>query len=342
MTKEAHVPEFIQRQGAFKKAIGALQSPEVQEEILKLILKSPEQAEQAINNVASLLSRQGKPEVSEVLEAFNAGLGSDILHVEEGYVELSVDALQSILTNSAKTLSETLYPKDYFSQIITFGMFQTKIKDFSEKIRPITDDTKIPVETFEAVLSFHAISKRDVAGLQQRDLVSDLIASVETTICESLVSAVITQISTILDAVQEFLSSITVSSGSDVVSIFITSVVNILTQVVDYVDDLIQTYATNLCTDLSTSVSSRRRRDLALIEGDFERTKRDTTSLATKSILGDIGALIWSLFSPIMNTFLTSLAESFLYSIQDNIDYYITYVVVPYVDSIISSVFPSS
>lgn len=342
MTREAQVPEFIQRQGAFQEAIGALQSPEFQEEILKFILKSPERAEQAISNVASLLSRQSKPEVSEVLEAFNAGLGSNLLSVEEGYVQLSADELESILSNSAKALSETLYPQDYFSQIVTFGMFQTKIKDFSQQIRPITDETKIPVETFEAVLSSHAISKRDVAGLQQRDLVSDLIASVQTTVCESLVSAVYTQISTILDAVQEFLSSITVSSDSDVVSTFISSIVNILTQVVDYVDDLIQSYASNVCTNLLTSVSSRRRRDLTLIEGDFERTKRDTTSLATKSILDDLGALIWSLFSPIMNTFLTSLAESFLYSVQDNIDYYITYVLVPYVDSIISSVFPSS
>lgn len=317
---------------AVRQTFESLGNVEAYEEIVKLILTT---SENGVTNVADLLNRNPKPDVAEVLDVFNAGLKFNILTLNESYVEVNSDAFEKLLSNNAKALVEAMYPDDFFQQLLDFGLFQKKIGQVNQKFRTQIAKKKIPISSFAAVLSAqrHSIARRDASGIQERDLFSDWWADVQSLVCESLVGAIYRQFNVVVTKYVNYLEGIDVVASdslvAEVLAKFISSSVTVVVETIEYANKLIAIRSANICYEILSNSTSRRRRDLPAIDAE--------QAVVTEVILDNFWRLTWSMLEPELTVLFFSVGENAVDALRVEIDSYLTEDITPS----INIVFPS-
>jgi len=352
LTKEINLAQKTEIQSAdlaLNEAVNALRDSNVVNEVLDIVLRSPEQA---LISVADLLERNSKPEVSEVLDAFNAGLGSRLLVINGDYVQLDAYSFEGILSENARSLATTLYPKDYFQQLILNALLQKEITDVSQRVRPTIEEARIPVQSFTALLSSQeeAGFSRNAAVIRPRDLVSDIVATVQITICDVFVSNIYNQVNTTVTNVLTFLNGITLSSDNNPIQSIISAAIDLVESAISTLNNLLSGLSSGICTAVfspNNTAAARKRRDLTLAEVDLGRANADNElvetierGIAPRDLLGDVFGLIWSLISSILNSVLTSLAQSQIAAISQQVSTLVSEALGGLIYGIINTIFP--
>lgn len=310
-----------------RQAFESLGNVEAYEEIVKLVLTT---SENGVTNVAELLNRNTKPDVAEVLDVFNAGLKFNILTINESYVEVNSDAFEKLLSNNAKDLVEAMYPDDFVQQLLDFGLFQKKVGQVNQQFRTQIAKKKIPISSFAAVLSAqrHSIARRDASGIQKRDLFSDWWAKFQSLVCESLVGAIYKQFNIVVTKYVNYLEDIDVIASdslvAEVLAKFINSSVTTIIETIEYANKLIAIRSANICYEILSNATSRRRRDVPATGAE--------QGVVTEVILDNFWRLTWSMLEPELTVFFSSVGENAIDALRVEIDSYLTEDITPSVN----------
>lgn len=286
-------------------------------------------SKQVANDLADLLLKNSQPEVTDILDVLNAGVGSNLLVVVENNIQIDADEFENVLSNSAKHLSSVLYPDNQLQQLVAYKMFQKEIAQLSPQFKVAFSSAKVPVEQLESLLpkQHHVLGKRDVSlALQQKSILDTIINSVYYSVCDSLVESITEVVdSTITDWIEDLESLDMSTDGS-----FFSSVLAGCLQVVFFfteqglncTDQWWDNYSGGVCdsllTVLTSSSSERKRRDLETISPKF-----------VLSLFSGVTALLWAFVATILN-FILKLAISWVASLM-----------VYAANTIVDGVFPS-
>lgn len=293
-------------------------------------------SKQVAYDLGDLLLKNSQPEVTDVLDVFNAAVGSNLLVVAENNIQIDADEFENALSNSAKHVSRVLYPDNKLQQLVAYKMFQKEIAQLSPQFKDAFSSAKVPVEQLESLLPKqpHALGKRDVSlVLQQKNLFDDILYEVERAFCNTLVAEITTVVdSTIADWINN-LKSLDISTDdsnvfSSVLAGSLQVVVFFTEQGLNCTDQWWDNYSGGVCDSLlsylnnNTSTSERKRRDV-----EVSITQKTNMFL---SLFTGVGGVIWVLVAPLIN-FVAKLAVSWLASLF-----------VYSVNIIIDEVFPST
>lgn len=263
-------------------------------------------SKQVAYDLGDLLLKNSQPEVADVLDVFNAAVGSNLLVVAENNIQIDADEFENALSNSAKHVSRVLYPDNKLQQLVAYKMFQKEIAQLSPQFKDAFSSAKVPVEQLESLLpkQAHVLGKRDVSlVLQQKNILDDLVDSVEKAVCNTLV-AYITEVvdSTIADWIEE-LKSLDISTDSNLVSSVLAGCLQVVVffteQGLNCTDQWWDNYSEGVCDSLlsylnnNTSTSERKRRDV-----EVSITQKTNIFL---SLFTGVGGVIWSLVAPLIN-----------------------------------------
>lgn len=276
-------------------------------------------SKQVAYDLGDLLLKNSQPEVTDVLDVFNAAVGSNLLVVAENNIQIDADEFENALSNSAKHVSRVLYPDNKLQQLVAYKMFQKEIAQLSPQFKDAFSSAKVPVEQLESLLpkQAHVLGKRDVSlVLQQKNILDDILDSVEKAICNTVV-AYITEVvdSTIADWIEE-LQSLDISTDSNLVSSVLAGSLQVVVffteQGLNCTDQWWDTYSEGVCDSLlsylnnNTSTSERKRRDV-----EISITQKTNIFL---SLFTGVGGVIWLLVAPLMNV-VAKLAVAWLASL---------------------------
>lgn len=276
-------------------------------------------SKQVAYDLGDLLLKNSQPEVADVLDVFNAAVGSNLLVVAENNIQIDADEFENALSNSAKHVSRVLYPDNKLQQLVAYKMFQKEIAQLSPQFKDAFSSAKVPVEQLESLLpkQAHVLGKRDVSlVLQQKNILDDILDSVEKAICNTLV-AYITEVvdSTIADWIEE-LQSLDISTDSNLVSSVLAGSLQVVVffteQGLNCTDQWWDNYSEGVCDSLlsylnnNTSTSERKRRDV-----EVSITQKTNIFL---SLFTGVGGVIWLLVAPLLNV-VAKLAVAWLASL---------------------------
>lgn len=266
LTKEIVFPETI-------KASSFWHTKLIQVAVKNILIQSNE----TINLLADLLLKNSQPEVTDVLDVLNAGLGSKLLVVAENSIQIDADEYENVLSNRANHVSRMLYPENHLQQIMVYKMLQKEITRISPQFRVAFFSAKIPVEELDSLLLEQpdVRTRRDVdIDILQKDLLSDVLNTIQGTICNLIVSKFRTGINSTINNWIEELKSLDVSTDENIVFTLLDEALEVMVLCIEQSWNYINQWLDNnnssdfLCDSLLNTTNSsaisleRKRRDV--------------------------------------------------------------------------------
>jgi hypothetical protein len=279
------------------------------------------------------LAAKGNPEVYEVLDIFNTGFGVKLLIINGENVQVDPSAYQRLLSNQAMSLAKSVFPNNILQQLVVYGASQRQIQKTCQAIRPDIESRTVPLEKMTALIASngHKIAKRSL----EKDVLSDVIAAVESTVCNTLVDYAFTQLNNTLTSVTNFLDTITLSSGDNVLVALISFALDYVEQVIEGFREIAESLTSSICSELFDSSSdSRKRRDV-----DTELAEFGTRDILTRDIFSALFGFVWSLIAGILNPTLKNLWDSLITVIESYFATLLEGTATDWIYAVIDSVF---
>lgn len=269
--------------------------PKVIQVAVKSILR---QSTEITNLLADFLLKNSRPEVTDVLDVLNAGLGSRLLVVTENSIQLDADEYENVLSNSANHVSRMLYPENHLQQLMVYKMLQKEITQLSPQLRVAFSSAKIPVEELDSLLLKQPdVRTRKDADIEilQKDLISDIVNIMEISICNSLVSLFRIEINSTINNWIEELKSLDVSSDKNIVFTVLDEALEAMVLFLEQIGNYINQWLDNnnssdfFCNSLFNTTNSSAT--------SLERKRRDVEPTISNNILSN--RLFFLLLAPL-------------------------------------------